>query len=127
MNNLDANLSLAYASMIDYDLVERRSVPRIVTPFPTTLRGVDQTGDWFRIDTVLDNFSAAGLFMRLVRPIAPGATLFVRVRFTVGLVARPAAPGVAARGVVMWAEPRRGAWGVAVKFIRQRFLYAVAG
>src|SRR5436309_12834451 len=95
MNSLDANLSLAHGSMPDYDLIERRSVPRIATPFPATLRGVDQAGDWFRIDTVLDNFSAAGLFMRLVRPIEPGATMFVVVRFTVGPAARPAAPGVA--------------------------------
>ena len=126
-NGRDANLSLAYGSMPDYDLIERRSVPRIVTPFPATVRGVNQAGDWFRIDTVLDNFSAAGLYLRLVLPIEPGATMFVVVRFTVGPAARPAAPGVAARGVVVWAEPQPGAWGVAMKFTRQRFLYAAAG
>jgi len=126
-NGRDVNLSLAYRSMPDADLIERRSVPRIATPFPATLRGMNQAGDWFRIDTVLDNFSAAGLSLRLVRPIAPGATLFIVVRFTIAPAARPAAPGVAARAVVVWAEPRSGAWGVAMKFTRQRFLYAAAG
>ena len=127
MNRLDANLSLAYGSTPDYDLIERRSVPRIATPFPATLRGVNQTGDWFRIDTVLDNFSAAGLFLRLALPIEPGTTMFVVVRFTVAPAARLAAPGVAARAVVVWVEPQPdGAWGVALKFTRQRFLYALA-
>ena len=126
-NGLAANLSFACGSLpnYDYDLMERRSVPRIATPFPATLRGVDQAGDWFRIDTVLDNFSAAGLYLRLARPIEPGATLFVVVRFAVAPAASLAAPGVAARAVVVWAEPQPGAWGVAVKFMRQRFLYAL--
>ena len=126
MNRLDANLSLGCGSMPDYDLIERRSVPRIATPFPATLRGINQAGDWFRIDTVLDNFSAAGLYLRLVLPIEPGVTMFVVVRFTVAPAARLAAPGVAARAVVVWAAPQPdGAWGVAVKFMRQRFLYAL--
>ena len=125
MNRLDANPSLGYGSMPDADLIERRSMPRIATPFPATLRGVNQAGDWFRIDTVLDNFSAAGLYLRLVRPIEPGATMFVVVRFTVAPAARSAVPGVAARGVVVWAKPQPGGvWGVALKFTRQRFLYA---
>jgi hypothetical protein len=126
MNGLDANLSLGYGSMPDDDLIERRSALRIATPFPATLRGVNQAGDRFRIDTVLDNFSAAGLYLRLVRPIEPGETLFVVVRFTVAPAVRLAAPGVAARAVVVWAAPQPdGAWGVALKFTRQRFLYAL--
>jgi len=125
-NGLDANLSLAHGSRPNYDLIERRSVPRMATLFPATLRGVDQAGDWFRIDTVIDNFSAAGLYLRLVLLIEPGVTVFVVVRFTVARAARLAAPGVAARGVVVWAAPQPdGAWGVAVKFMRQRFLYAL--
>jgi hypothetical protein len=123
-NGLDANLSLAYGSKPDYDLIDRRSMSWIATPFPATVRGVDQAGDRFRIDTILDSFSAAGLFLRLARPIEPGATLFVVVRFAVAPAPIQAAPGVAARGVVVWAEPQPGAWGIALKFTRQRFLYA---
>ena len=126
MNGLDANLSLAYGSMPAADLIERRGTPRIATPFPATVRGVDQAGDRFTIDTVLDNFSAAGLCLRLVRPIELGATMFVVVRFTVAPAAMLAAPGVAARAVVVWAERRGGAWGVAMKFTHRRFLYAAA-
>jgi hypothetical protein len=127
-NGLAANLHFACGSMPDYDyeLIERRSVPRIATPFRVMLRGVSQAGDRFTIDTVLGNFSAAGLFLRLARPIDPGATVFVVVRFAVGPAPWLAAPGVAARGVVVWAEPQLGAWGIALKFTRQRFLYAFA-
>lgn len=126
MNRLDADLSLAYGSTPDSELIERRSVPRIMTPFPATLRGVNQAGDRFRIDTVLDNFSAAGLFLRLVLPLEPGTTLFVVVRFTVAPATSLAAPGVAARAVVVWVAPQPdGAWGLALKFTRQRFLYAL--
>jgi hypothetical protein len=120
------NLAHALAPDCDYALIERRSTPRIATPFLTMVRGMDQTGDRFTIDTVLDNFSAAGLYLRLVRPIDLGATLFVVVRFTVAPDAKLAAPGVAARGVVVWVEPHPGAWGIALKFVRQRFLYAAA-
>jgi PilZ domain len=126
MNRLDANLSRAYGSLPAADLIERRSTPRITTPFPATVRGVDRAGDRFTIDTVLDNFSAAGLCLRLVRPIELGATMFVVVRFTVAPAAMLAAPGVAARAVVVWAAPRSGAWAVAIKFTHQRFLYAAA-
>jgi len=126
MNGLDANLSLGYGSLPAADLIERRSTPRIAAPFPATVRGMNQAGDRFRMDTVLDNFSATGLCLRLMRPIAPGAPLFVVVRFTIAPTARPAAPGVAVRAVVVWAAPRSGAWGVAMKFTRQRFLYAAA-
>jgi len=125
-NDLEATLNLACGSALVDDLIERRSLPWIATPFPATVRGVDQAGDRFRIDTVLDNFSAAGVYLRLVRPIQPGATLFVVVRFAVTPAARLAAPGVAASGVVVWAEPQPGAWGVALKFLRRRFLYAAA-
>jgi hypothetical protein len=127
MNRLAANLSVGYESMPDDDLIERRSMPRIATPFPATLRGMNQAGDWVRIDTVLDNFSATGLYLRLGLPIEPGATTFVVVRFTVAPAAKPVAPGVAARGVVVWAEQQPGAWGIAIKFTRRRFLYAAAG
>jgi len=129
MNGPEAKLNLACDSTPDYDyaLFERRGTPRIATPFPATVRGVDQAGDRFTIDTVLDNFSAAGLCLRLVRPIELGATMFVVVRFTVAPAAMLAAPGVAARAVVVWVEPQPGAWGIAIKFTRQRFLYATAG
>ena len=125
-NGLDANLHLVNDSTPDYALLERRSVPRIATPFSAILRGVDGTGDRFTIDTILDSFSEAGLSLRLARPIEPGASVFVVVRFAVAPTPPLAAPGVAARGVVVWAESQLGAWAIGLKFTRQRFLYAFA-
>jgi hypothetical protein len=124
-DSLESNESSARAETHSWPLVERRSVPRIATPFPTTVRGVDQAGDRFIIDAVLDNFSAAGLYVRLVRPIELGARLFVVVRFVVTPVPRLPAPGVAARGVAVRVDRQSGgARGIAIKFVRQRFLYA---
>jgi len=124
-DSLDRNESCACARAHSWPPIERRSVPRIATPFPTTVRGVDQSGDRFTIDTVLDNFSAAGLYVRLVRPIAPGARLFVVVRFAVTPASRLPAPGVAAQGVVVRVDLQpNGARGIAIMFVRQRFLYA---
>jgi hypothetical protein len=52
--------------------------------------------------------------------------MFVVVRFTVAPADGLAAPGAAARAVVVWAAPQPdGAWGIALKFTRQRFLYAL--
>jgi len=125
LNGLGANL--LYAGLSPYsDGVERRSTPRIELPFPATVRGIDRSGERFELATLLDNLSATGLYLRLARPVEPGATLFVVVRFAVAPAAVLAAPGVAARGVVVWVEPQPGAWGVAMKFTRQRFLYAAA-
>jgi hypothetical protein len=127
MNGLEANLHVGSGTMSnDDDLIERRSVPRIASPFVVTIRGVDQTGDRFTIDTVLENFSEAGLFLRLVRPIEPGATMFVVVRFAVAPAAWLAAPGVAARGMVVWVGSRLGVWGIGLRFTHRRFLYAAA-
>jgi PilZ domain-containing protein len=127
LNSSFANLGLSPGGTLADGCTERREMPRIELPFPAIVRGVDQTGERFTLETVLDNFSAAGLSLRLMRPVAPGAHLFVVVRFTIAPVPKLAAPGVAARGVVVWAELLPGgAWGVVLKFIRQRFLYADA-
>jgi hypothetical protein len=125
LNSSFANLGLSPGGTLADGCTERRETPRIELPFPAIVRGVDQTGDRFTFETVLDDFSAAGLSLQLMRPVAPGAQLFVIVRLTVAPAPKLAAPGVAARGVVVRAELLPGgAWGIALKFTRQRFLYA---
>jgi hypothetical protein len=105
--------------------VERRGAVRVAIPFPATVRGMDQTGDRFTLDTVLDNLSSTGLYLRLARLVEPGAALFIVVRLTVVPAQQVAGASVAVRGVVLRSELQpSGMCGVAVRFTRHRFLYA---
>ena len=105
---------------------ERRASPRVDHPFPVTLRTVDATGEALQIETVLDNISARGLFVRLVRPIALGAPLTTVIRLSV--VPGDACARVAARGVVKRVERTAdGQYGIAVAFGRHRVIYRREG
>jgi hypothetical protein len=77
-------------------------------------------GEVLRIETVLDNISASGLFVRIPRPIEPGAILAVGFR----LLASGRQDGgarVAARGRVKRVElTDDGQYGIAVEFARHR-------
>jgi hypothetical protein len=126
LNGLAANLRYAGSSPHS-DGMERRSMPRIELPFPAIVRGVDRCGERFELHTPLDNLSATGLYLRLARPVEPGATLFIVVRLTTTPGQWTVGPGVAARGTVLRVDPRSGgAFGLAVAFRRHRFLYAGA-
>ena len=103
--------------------VERRRALRVDLPFLATVRGIDATGERFTLNTQLDNLSACGLYLRLQRPVEPGAHLFLVVRLSTVLV--NAGPRVALRGTVLRTEAYDdGRCGVAVAFDRHRFLYA---
>ncbi|MBI3325996.1 MAG: PilZ domain-containing protein [Nitrospinae bacterium] len=100
--------------------IEARRDPRLYEPFPVKVRGVDANGDDFDLNTVLDNFSAGGLYLRLPQRLEPGAKVFAVVRLTT-----QDAPGarVAVRGRVRCLEPKPdGGCGVAIQFTRHRFL-----
>ena len=102
---------------------ENRRHPRIFTPFSTTARGVNADGEGFDITTVLENFSAGGLYLRLPERIEPGAKLFAVVHLSTAPVPEGPAPRVALRGVVVRVDLKAdGECGVAIKFTRHRFL-----
>ena len=120
-----ANIAVPPASDFPriYDGVERRGKPRIEIPFPSTVHGVDATGERFAIETVLDNISSSGLYLRLRQRIEPGATLFVIASLsnTQRLDRQPLR--VAMHGVVLRAELKPdGQGGVAMVFSHYRFL-----
>ena len=124
-NHKASNLRPADGSTLYGSGLEQRGAVRVAMPFPVMVRGVDRTGDRFTLDSVLDNLSATGLYLRLARLMEPGAALFVVVRLSIALTQEAAVPGVAARGVVLRAEPQPGGTcGIAVRFTRHRFLYA---
>lgn len=102
---------------------ERRHTVRLYEPFPVLIRGVDAVGQTFECRTVLDDFSADGLFVRLDRYLELGSRLFAVVSLTTNPDPDIAAPRVAARGIVVRAELQiDGRWGVAMRFTRHRFL-----
>jgi hypothetical protein len=104
---------------------DRRGKQRIELPFPVVVRSVERDGRCFRMETALDNLSSTGLYVRVVWPMEPGATVFVVVRLSTTPACQVRAPNVAAHGRVVRAERRPGgAWGIAVVFTHHRFLYA---
>ena len=105
---------------------ERRASPRVGHPFALTLRTVDAMGEALHIETVLDNISARGIFVRLVRPVALGARLSTVIRLSD--VPGEACARVAARGVVKRVERTAdGQYGIAVAFERHRMIYRHEG
>ncbi len=126
LTDLAATLRLITDPIAHYDSMERRRAPRIVMPFPATVRGIDVTGKPFEVDTVLDNFSACGLYLRLARPVEQGRQLFVVVRLSLAPAHAVPAPRVALHGVVLRVKPQPDSmYGLALSFARHRFLYAV--
>ena len=104
-------------------MVERRRKPRIYKPFPATVRGVSASGEPFQINTVLDNLSAGGLYLRLMPRVEQGARLFIVIWLAPAPMGELTPPRVAARGRVLRSEPKPGGeCGVAVRITRHRFL-----
>ena len=96
---------------------------RLYEPFPVMVRGVDANGESFEVNTVLDNISAGGLYVRLGRRVELGTRLFAIARLSVTPSEAGPGPRVAIRGVVVRAEPLPDStWGVALKFTHHRFL-----
>jgi c-di-GMP-binding flagellar brake protein YcgR len=123
---MEAKTPLLYGPSTALKQVERRDDPRISNPFPVRVEGVDTDGNVFEVQTVLDNLSSGGLYVRLFRTVKPGVKLSIRFRFLNGPAAEESTPCVVAQGVVVRTEPKvGGACGVAVMFKSRRFLYGV--
>jgi hypothetical protein len=99
---------------------ERRRKPRIATPFPTRVRGVNAAGEAFEVESVLDNLSSDGLYLRLAHQVKEKAKLEFLIRMSGAEESQ--APTVEARGVVLRAETKPGGiFGLAVKLTHHRF------
>lgn len=99
---------------------ERRRKPRIATPFPTRVRGVNVAGEAFEVESVLDNLSSDGLYLRLGQQVKEKAKLEFLIRMSG--VEQQQAPTIQAHGVVLRAEIKPGGIvGLAVKLTHHRF------
>jgi hypothetical protein len=77
----------------------------------------------FRLEAVLDNLSASGLFVRLDRPVEVNSWLFFVIRLSEDRAPQGPHARVAARSLVVRSEAMPdGSFGLAVKFRHIRFL-----
>jgi len=105
------------------DHIERRKKPRLAFPFPVRIRGSDAMGRLFETNTVLDNLSADGLYVRLMRRVNPGARMFFLIQFSVNEMAELTTSLLAATGYVCRAESQsEGGWGLGVQLSKHRFM-----
>jgi len=101
--------------------LERRKKPRIATPFPTRVRGIDSKGEAFEAESVLDNFSSEGLYIRVAQRVKEKSKLEFSIRMAGP--ERSVAATVKARGIVLRAEAKPGGvYGLAVKLTHHRFM-----
>jgi hypothetical protein len=106
---------------------ERRTAPRIETPFPATVRSIDIDDQPFEAHTVLDNLSSCGLYLRLAWRVRQGSRLFVAVRLSAVPNVDASTAGIALHGMVLRTEPRPGGvFGTAIRLTRHRFIYTTS-
>ena len=109
----------------NYDGSERRTKPRIYDLFRARVYGVDANGEAFETDAVLDNLSAAGLYVELGQRVDPGATLAIILQLCSVATYEASTPRVVLYGIVLRSEPKpNDGCGVAMTLTHHRFLYA---
>jgi hypothetical protein len=102
---------------------ERRCFPRISEPVRTLVRGVDAVGEEFEIETLLDNLSAGGLYLRTSRNVVQGERLSFIVRLSLAGESKRKVPQIAASGKVVRIEPQAdGLYGLAAVFMDHQLL-----
>jgi len=112
-----AQIELTGASQL---MKESRSSARIDAAYPARLRGVDVNDQPFKEETVLQNLSAGGLYLRLKRMVREGAEVSLAVRLSTAESRDGPVLRLGARGTVLRVEPQwDGSYGVAVEFLRR--------
>ncbi|MGI8734015.1 MAG: PilZ domain-containing protein [Pyrinomonadaceae bacterium] len=100
--------------------MDRRAKLRISQPFPTTVSGVDRTGEPFEHVCVLENMSSTGLYLRIPRQVERGR----EVRMIINFSSTPSSgAGAAIRGVTLRSDPVADKnWGLAVPISGYSFI-----
>ena len=101
---------------------DRRSKPRICVPFKAKVHGVDNKGEEYNVETVLDNVSGDGLYMRMMLSIEEGTSLSIEVRLRPPSRVTQEPPRILLEGTVLRIEKKvGGVCGVAVAIEHVRF------
>jgi hypothetical protein len=104
-------------------LSERRDAERIFIPFPAVVEGIDVDGNNFKVNTVLDNLSKGGLYLRMVPSVDVGSQLSVIFRLSASVESEATTAKIAIRGEVVRIEKKiGGACGIALKYNPARFI-----
>jgi hypothetical protein len=102
--------------------IERRQKPRINAHFNARVRGVDTAGEAFDVDTLIDDLSASGLYLRMPKKIEVDGKLFIVIQLSPKLEGRPSGR-IAIRAVVVRTDSYPEALiGVGVSFTNHRFI-----
>ena len=87
------------------------------------MRGEDINREAFEVSTVVDNFSAGGLYLRLVQHVKEGAKMNITARLSTSSVVENPGPIVLLHSKVLRVEPKPGGiYGLALTIMRRRFL-----
>ena len=107
---------------MDSSNVERRSRTRLQERFPVTVRTVNRKRESFKTDTMIENLSSRGLYLKLPYDVEQGSRLFALLLLS-PLASGGSSSRVALRGVVTRSDPQPdGTYGVAVAIKRHRFV-----
>jgi hypothetical protein len=102
---------------------ERRDAERIFIPFPAVVEGIDVDGKGFKVNTVLDNLSKRGLYLRMIPCVEVGAQLSVIFRLSTSVESDATSAKIAINGEVTRIEKKAGgACGIALKYNPARFI-----
>ncbi|HKZ02127.1 MAG TPA: PilZ domain-containing protein [Pyrinomonadaceae bacterium] len=102
--------------------VERRKKPRVCNPFSVVVRSVNAEGEAFTSETVVDNLSAGGMYVRIPELVSKGTRVFSVLQFPVAATGHPTGSRVALKGVALRSDEGLRLCGLAVTFTRHRFL-----
>jgi hypothetical protein len=95
---------------------------RVYVPFHARVSGTDSMGSKFSIETVLDNMSAHGLYLRMMPDVETGAKLAIDVGLHPASRIAEDEPRVSVDGVVVRKDRKAGgAAGLAVSFLKVSF------
>ena len=88
---------------------ERRLSPRVEAAYPVRLKGIESGGRRFKEETLVENLSSGGLYLRLIGlcPIGSDVALVARLSITPEEIATGVR--LAARGTVLRVDPSRTA------------------
>lgn len=107
----------------DHFGAERRRTSRITYPFPGLIRWADAEGNESAFNTVLDNLSAGGFYLRLVGEVQEGTEVECSLSLGTAPPTEDSTPSIKLHGVVVRTERQRaGVCGLGVVITSHRFL-----
>lgn len=117
------NLLVAVESSAVYTSAEHRRKPRLAEPLRAIVHGVGSSGQAFMAESVLDDISAGGLYLRLAQAVEVGMELVIISKLATSPDENSSGPLVVISGTVTRAQfTPDDLCGVAVEISNKLFL-----